>query len=105
VALGSAVRDTDAFGLDATFPAVMLALALPTLTSRPTRIAAGTGAVIAVALTPVLPAGLPLLAALAGLGTRWRGRTGRRPRPEPTGGGSGDAATGHKGEVAVGGGR
>jgi len=58
VALGSAVRDTNAFGLDATFPAVMLALALPTLTSRPTRIAAGAGAVIAVALTPVLPAGL-----------------------------------------------
>jgi predicted branched-subunit amino acid permease len=73
VALGSAIRDTNAFGLDATFPAVMLALALPTLTSRPTRLAAGTGAVIAVALTPVLPAGLPLLAALGGLGTRWNG--------------------------------
>jgi len=73
VALGSAVRDTGAFGLDATFPAVMLALALPTLAARPARIAAGTGAVIAVALTPVLPAGLPLLAALAGLATRWRG--------------------------------
>jgi hypothetical protein len=51
----------------------MLALALPTLTSRPTRVAAGAGAVIAVALTPVLPAGLPLLAALGGLGTRWSG--------------------------------
>ena len=73
VALGSAMRDTNAFGLDATFPAVMLALALPTLTARPTRIAAGTGAVIAVALTPVLPAGLPLLAALGGLATRWGG--------------------------------
>ena len=73
VALGSTVRDTGAFGLDATFPAVMLALALPTLTARPTRIAAGAGAVIAVALTPVLPAGLPLLAALGGLATRWRG--------------------------------
>jgi predicted branched-subunit amino acid permease len=76
VALGSAVRDTSAFGLDATFPAVMLALALPTLTSRPTRLAAGAGAVIAVALTPVLPAGLPLLAALGGLGTRWNGWRG-----------------------------
>jgi hypothetical protein len=29
--------------------------------------------VIAVGLTPVLPAGLPLLAALGGLGTRWTG--------------------------------
>jgi len=73
VLLGSAVRDTGAFGLDATFPAVMLALALPTLSTRPTRVAAGTGALIAVALTPVLPAGLPLLAALGGLGTRWGG--------------------------------
>ena len=74
VLLGSAVRDTSAFGLDATFPAVMLALALPALTSRSRRAAAGTGALIAVALTPVLPAGLPLLAALGGLGARWRGR-------------------------------
>jgi hypothetical protein len=39
--------------------------------------------VIAVALTPVLPAGLPLLAALGGLATRWHGwrsLTGRRGR-------------------------
>jgi hypothetical protein len=96
VVLGSAVRDTNAFGLDATFPAVMLALALPTLTSRPIRIAAGAGALIAVALTPVLPAGLPLLAALGGLGTRWGGwrsllgwlpgwRPGSRPRTAPDG--------------------
>ncbi len=84
VVLGSAMRNTNAFGLDATFPAVMLALAVPTLTSRPTRIAAGTGAVIAVALTPVLPAGLPLLAALGGLATRWNGwrdRDGWHPGP------------------------
>jgi predicted branched-subunit amino acid permease len=73
VGLGSALHDTDTFGLDSTFPAVMLALALPTLTSRSIKVAAGTGAVIAVALTPVLPAGLPLLAALGGLGTRWSG--------------------------------
>jgi predicted branched-subunit amino acid permease len=80
VALGSTVRDTNAFGLDATFPAVMLALALPTLTSRSTRLAAGTGAVIAVALTPVLPAGLPLLAALGGLSARWDWRNWSRRR-------------------------
>jgi predicted branched-subunit amino acid permease len=111
VALGSAVRNPDAFGLDATFPAVMLALALPTLTSKPTRVAAGTGAVIAVALTPVLPAGLPLLAALGGLGTRWRGwrrLTGRWSRPAPPGHGHGDGDGGaalDKDEVPVGGGR
>jgi predicted branched-subunit amino acid permease len=81
IGLGSVLRDTNAFGLDATFPAVMLALALPTLATRRTKLAAGTGAVIAVALTPVLPAGLPLLAALGGLGTQWAGRrnwAGRR---------------------------
>jgi len=81
VLLGSALHDTNAFGLDSTFPAVMLALALPTLTSRSVRVAAGTGAVIAVALTPVLPAGLPLLAALGGLGTRWAGWSGLPRRP------------------------
>jgi predicted branched-subunit amino acid permease len=109
VDLGSTVRDTNAFGLDATFPAVMLALALPTLTSRSIRIAAGAGAVIAVALTPVLPAGLPLLAALGGLGTRWggwRGLSGRQPRPGSPGERDRDSgAAADKGEVPVGGGR
>src|SRR5512146_646242 len=67
VLAGSLITNTSAFGLDATFPAVVVALALPALASRPIRRAAGAGAVIAVALTPVLPAGLPLLAALGGL--------------------------------------
>lgn len=83
VLAGSMITNTAAFGLDATFPAVVVALALPALTSRPIRKAAGAGAVIAVALTPVLPAGLPLLAALGGLAARrdgWRAgsRFGRR---------------------------
>jgi len=73
VLAGSMIKDTNAFGLDATFPAVLLALALPALNSRSIRVAAGTGAVLAVALTPVLPAGLPLLAALGGLASRWNG--------------------------------
>ena len=67
VLAGSAVRNTAAFGLDATFPAVLLALALPTLADRRTRAAALSGASAAVALTPFLPAGLPVLAALGGL--------------------------------------
>jgi predicted branched-subunit amino acid permease len=109
VDLGSTVRDTNAFGLDATFPAVMLALAVPTLTSRSIKAAAAAGAVIAVALTPVLPAGLPLLAALGGLGTRWggwRGLSGRQPRPGSPGERDRDSgAAADKGEVPVGGGR
>lgn len=77
---GTMVRNTGAFGLDATFPAVMLALALPLVTDRRTGAAAGTGAIAAVALTPVLPAGLPVLASLGGLAWLWRGGRNRRWR-------------------------
>lgn len=80
VLLGSAVKNTGAFGLDATFPAVMLALALPALADWRTRSSAGTGAVIAVALTPVLPAGLPVIAALGGLAAGWRPHRDAAPR-------------------------
>lgn len=64
---GGAVRDTDALGLDAAFPAVLLALVLPALSDRRTQVAAAVGAVLAVAATPLLPAGLPVLTALAAL--------------------------------------
>jgi predicted branched-subunit amino acid permease len=83
VLAGSVVRNTNAFGLDATFPAVLIALALPALAEVRTRVSAGTGAVIAVALTPVLPAGLPVLAALAGLATGWRPRRRSTEQPAP----------------------
>lgn len=72
---GGRVRDTDALGLDAAFPAVLLALVLPSLTDRRTRVAAAVGAVLAVASTPLLPAGLPVLTALAALAIV----LGRRP--------------------------
>ena len=85
VLAGSVVRNTNAIGLDATFPAVVIALALPALADLRTRFSAGTGAVIAVALTPVLPAGLPVLAALAGLATVWRPRRGSTAHPANTG--------------------
>jgi predicted branched-subunit amino acid permease len=67
VLAGTTVRNTSAFGLDATYPAVMLALALPGLTRPRTRACAASGAAIAVALTPLLPAGLPVLAGLGGV--------------------------------------
>jgi predicted branched-subunit amino acid permease len=85
VLAGSVVRNTNAFGLDATFPAVVIALALPALADLRTRFSAGTGAVLAVALTPVLPAGLPVLAALAGLSTGWRPRRRTTPHPASAG--------------------
>lgn len=64
---GQAIGDTGALGLDAAFPAVLLALVLPSLTDRGVRNAALLGAVVAVAATPFLPPGLPVLLALAGL--------------------------------------
>ncbi|TDD99027.1 AzlC family ABC transporter permease [Jiangella asiatica] len=64
---GTVVTDTDRFGLDAAFPAVLLALVLPSLRDRATRWSAVAGAVIALVTTPFLPAGLPVLLALAGV--------------------------------------
>jgi 4-azaleucine resistance transporter AzlC len=61
--IGSAVRNTGAFGLDAMFPAVILALIVPELRNQAR--AALTGAAVALAATPFLPAGLPILLALA----------------------------------------
>lgn len=64
---GTIISDTDAFGLDAAFPAVLLALVLPSLRDRPAQRAAGVGVVIALVAAPFVPAGLPVLLALAGL--------------------------------------
>ena len=71
VALG-ATGDPAALGLDAAFPAGLIALIMPSLRDRATRWAALTGAAVAVLLTPVLPAGLPVLCALVGLCTLLR---------------------------------
>ncbi|MFF9807675.1 AzlC family ABC transporter permease [Streptomyces coeruleorubidus] len=65
--LGSVVRDTGALGLDAMFPAVILALILPALRDGPLRRTALAGAALALTVTPFLPAGLPVLLALAAL--------------------------------------
>lgn len=62
---GSVVSDTAVFGLDAAFPAVLLALVLPSLRERTTRLVVLIGAGVALATAPFLPAGLPVLLALA----------------------------------------
>lgn len=64
VGIGSAVPNPNEFGLDAVFPAVLIALALPALRDRDTRRAALAGAAVAAASTPFLPSGLPELLAL-----------------------------------------
>ncbi|WP_410614601.1 AzlC family ABC transporter permease [Amycolatopsis sp. lyj-109] len=64
---GTAISDTDAFGLDAAFPAVLLALVLPSLRDKAARLPVLIGVVVALVATPFLPAGLPVLLALAGV--------------------------------------
>lgn len=75
---GGALGDTDAYGLDAAFPAVLVALTLPAL-REDTRVrrSALFGATVAVAvtMTPGVPAGVPVLLALAGLALYRRGAT------------------------------
>ena len=52
-------------GLDAAFPALFLALLAPLLRNREPLFAALLGAGIALALTPITPAGIPVIAATA----------------------------------------
>lgn len=66
-AIGTALHDTDALGLDAMFPAILLALILPALRDQEKRRAALAGAAIALLATPFAPAGLPVLLALLSL--------------------------------------
>lgn len=89
---GQLITDTSTFGMDAAFPAVLLALVVPSLKDRVVRLAAVVGAVLAVALTPLLPAGLPVLISLAALplvllGSRRQSRPSDTTRHgDPTGG-------------------
>jgi len=57
------ISDPDVIGLDAAVGAAFLALIWPQLTTVKLRVVAGGGALLALALTPLLPQGLPVLAA------------------------------------------
>ncbi|HEX5597072.1 MAG TPA: AzlC family ABC transporter permease [Micromonosporaceae bacterium] len=89
VLLGSSAGDPATFGLDAAFPAGLLALLLPSLRDRKTRAVVVVGAVIAVLATPLLPAGLPVLLSLAGLALLALPHL-RQNRSEPTSEGVGE---------------
>ena len=70
--LGSTIPDPNTLGVDAAFPAALLALLLPGLRGASHDAVTGrrvvlTGSALALMLTPWLPAGLPVLAGLAGL--------------------------------------
>jgi 4-azaleucine resistance transporter AzlC len=60
---GNALGDPEALGLDAVYPAFFLALLIGELTDRRSRLVAALAALIALALVPVTPAGVPVLAA------------------------------------------
>jgi 4-azaleucine resistance transporter AzlC len=90
VAAGDRLGDPARIGLDAAFPALFLALLATQLRTRHAAAAALAGGAIALALVPLTPAGLPVIAAtaacLVGL-TRPTGANDRaRARREPRGG-------------------
>jgi 4-azaleucine resistance transporter AzlC len=60
--VGTAIDPAD-FGLEAAAPAVFLALLWPSLRRRDGRLVALAGAAVALALVPVAPAGVPVIAA------------------------------------------
>lgn len=81
--LGDSIGDPAALGLDAVFPAAFLALLAPSFLVDERRIAAAVGAVVALALVPFTPAGVPVVAAGAvAVGVAFT--RGSRGREEPT---------------------
>jgi 4-azaleucine resistance transporter AzlC len=74
VIAGGSLGDPATLGLDAAFPALFLALMVPLIRTRNALAAALGGAGLALLLTPISPAGVPVIAAtfaaLAGLAPR-----------------------------------
>ncbi|MGP3593122.1 AzlC family ABC transporter permease [Vagococcus sp. WN89Y] len=68
--VGKLLPAPETIGLDAVFPAILLALVLPALKKRTTLIRASSGAALSLAAVPFAPVGLPVLLSLLGLLTR-----------------------------------
>lgn len=64
---GAAMPDPAAFGVDAAFPAALLALLLPSLRAADARRVGAGAAVVALAVSPFLPPGMPVMVALVAL--------------------------------------
>jgi 4-azaleucine resistance transporter AzlC len=69
---GELLGDPNELGLDAAFPALFLALLYPMLRTRRAVAAALGGAALALALTPVTPPGVPIIAAAAVCLVGWK---------------------------------
>jgi 4-azaleucine resistance transporter AzlC len=72
VLFGDLIGDPARLGLDAAFPALFLALLVPTLDRREARVTAVLGAAIALVLTPFAPEGVPIIAAALACLLGWR---------------------------------
>ena len=59
--VGKLLPDPETIGLDAVFPAILLALVVPAFKNRTTLIRACSGAVLSLAAVPFAPVGLPVL--------------------------------------------
>lgn len=68
--VGKLLPDPETIGLDAVFPAILLALVVPAFKNRTTLIRACSGAVLSLAAVPFAPVGLPVLLSLLGLAAR-----------------------------------
>ena len=69
--LGAVIGEPETWGLDAAFPAAFVALLAPHVRTRPGQVAALLGAALAVAFTPIAPAGVPLLVAALAVVPGW----------------------------------
>jgi 4-azaleucine resistance transporter AzlC len=69
---GELLGDPNELGLDAAFPALFLALLYPMLRTRGTLAAAVGGAALALAITPLVPPGVPIIAAAVVCLAGWR---------------------------------
>ncbi|WP_420853962.1 AzlC family ABC transporter permease [Scandinavium goeteborgense] len=68
--VGKLLPAPETIGLDAVFPAILLALVVPALKKRTTLIRALSGAAISLASVPFTPAGVPVLLSLLGIFAR-----------------------------------
>jgi predicted branched-subunit amino acid permease len=84
VFLGNVIGDSQRLGLDAVFPALLLAVIGNLLRQRPGLVAALVGGVLCAVLIPIAPAGLPIIISLTGavvaLGVRPT-QTPKSPQP------------------------
>ena len=69
---GRAIGDPGTFGLDGAFAALFVALVATQLTSRPRVLVAVAGAVVAAALIPFTPPGIPIVVAAGAICLGWR---------------------------------